>query len=223
MVAFARRSPRARLYSLVPRSSQCPSTRTSMFSCDFSQAALASSIFASVGRMSYLSKSKKTSFRSAIAANSRGTGRALPLALPLGVAVPPPAPLLPPGCIPAVPPDPPEPPDDPVAPATPVGAGAEAAVVAARRPAGLGVVAAVRELPDTCTLGVHQEHVRAAGAIADEGDLLSRRRPRGLGVDAGVPREPPQRTGGQRQRVDLRIAVLGQRHRQPLAVGTEGR
>src|SRR5215510_7006824 len=132
MVAFARRSPRARLYSLVPRSSQCPSTRTSMLSCDFSQAALASSIFASVGRMSYLSKSKKMSFRSATAAKSRGAGRALPLVLPLGVGV-----AVPPGCTLVVPPEPlgpdgPEPPDDPVAPATPVGAGADAAVVAGR-------------------------------------------------------------------------------------------
>src|SRR2546427_118452 len=58
-----------------------------MFSCDFNQAALASSIFASVGRMSYLSKSKKTSFKSAMAVKSRGTGRAPPLGLTVGVAV----------------------------------------------------------------------------------------------------------------------------------------
>src|SRR5438046_392705 len=131
MVAFARRSPRARLYSLVPRSSQCPSTRTSMFSCDFNQAALASSIFASVGRMSYLSKSKKTSFKSAMAVKSRGTGRAPPLGLTVGVAV---AGVLVLGCMGVAP-------ElagalglagDPVAPAAPVGAGADAAIVAGR-------------------------------------------------------------------------------------------
>src|SRR3989454_8835031 len=129
MVAFARRSPRARLYSLVPRSSQCPSTRTSMFSCDFNQAALASSIFASVGRMSYLSNSKKTSFKSAMAVKPRGTGRAPPLGLTVGVAV---AGVLVLGCMGvelagglglA---------GDPAAPAAPVGAGADAAIVAGR-------------------------------------------------------------------------------------------
>src|SRR5258705_2167986 len=73
MAAFARRSPRARLYSLVPRSSQWPSTRTRL-SFDFSQAALVSSVFASVGRMSYLSKSKNTSLRLSVARNSLGAG-----------------------------------------------------------------------------------------------------------------------------------------------------
>src|SRR5512146_943568 len=73
MVAFARRSPRARLYSLVPRSSQCPSIRTRL-SFDFSQAALVSSVLASFGRRSYLSKSKKMSFRCALAVNSLGAG-----------------------------------------------------------------------------------------------------------------------------------------------------
>src|SRR5258708_33665936 len=73
MAAFARRSPRARLYSLVPRSSQWPSIRTRL-SFDFSQAALVSSIFASVGRMSYLSKSKNTSLRLSVARNSLGAG-----------------------------------------------------------------------------------------------------------------------------------------------------
>src|SRR5512138_1271978 len=73
MAAFARRSPRARLYSLVPRSSQCTSIRTkSLF--DFSQTALESSILASLGRMSYLSKSKNTSFKLALAVNSLGAG-----------------------------------------------------------------------------------------------------------------------------------------------------
>src|SRR5512137_390139 len=73
MVAFARRSPRARLYSLVPRSSQCPSIRTRL-SFDFSQAALVSSVLASFGRTSYLSKSKNTSFRLSVARNSLGAG-----------------------------------------------------------------------------------------------------------------------------------------------------
>src|SRR5215813_11678130 len=48
---FARRSPRARLYSAVPRSSQCPSISTRFPELDFSQAALASRIFASSGVM----------------------------------------------------------------------------------------------------------------------------------------------------------------------------
>src|SRR5262249_19939944 len=120
MVAFARRSPRARLYSLVPRSSQCPSTRTSMFSCDFNQAALASSTFAAVGRMWFLSKSKKTSFKAARAGKSRGPGGAPPLGLAVGAAG---AGVLVLGCrgvaggaLGLA--------GDPVAPAAPVGAGA---------------------------------------------------------------------------------------------------
>src|SRR5262245_66139301 len=75
MVDLARRSPSARLYSLVPRSSQWPSMSTRL-SLDFSHEALASRIFASPGRMSYLSKSKNTSFSSATATNSFGDGRA---------------------------------------------------------------------------------------------------------------------------------------------------
>src|SRR5215510_9401204 len=74
IVDLARRSPSARLYSLVPRSSQWPSMRTRL-SLDFSHAELASRIFASLGRMSYLSKSKNTSFSSATATNSFGDGR----------------------------------------------------------------------------------------------------------------------------------------------------
>src|SRR5581483_8118598 len=73
MAALARRSPSARLYSLVPRSSQWPSISTRL-SFDFSHAALASRVFASLGRMSYLSKSKKTSFRFSVARNSLGAG-----------------------------------------------------------------------------------------------------------------------------------------------------
>src|SRR5262249_44036377 len=70
-------SPSARLYSLVPRSSQCPSMSTSCSGCDLSQPALASRIFASPGRMSYLSKSKLMSFSSGMATNSLGEGRAV--------------------------------------------------------------------------------------------------------------------------------------------------
>src|SRR5215510_1811066 len=87
MVDLARRSPSARLYSLVPRSSQWPSMSTRL-SLDFSHEALASRIFASPGRMSYLSKSKNTSFSSATATNSFGDGRAPGV----GVDVPDPAP-----------------------------------------------------------------------------------------------------------------------------------
>src|SRR3989442_8329906 len=78
MVDFARRSPRARLSSLVPRWSQCLSMRTSRSAFALSHAAFASSIFASSGRMSYLSKSKWMSCRSRTATNSEGTGRAAP-------------------------------------------------------------------------------------------------------------------------------------------------
>src|SRR5678816_4527079 len=60
MVALARRSPRARLYSLVPRSSQCPSISTRFL--------------ALAARMSYLSKSKYTSLRFAFSASSLGRG-----------------------------------------------------------------------------------------------------------------------------------------------------
>src|ERR1700687_1997069 len=80
MAAFARRSPRARLYSLVPRSSQWPSLRTRL-ALDFSKAALGASIFASVGRMSYLSKSKNTSLRLSVARNSLGAGGEVGLAV----------------------------------------------------------------------------------------------------------------------------------------------
>src|ERR1041385_8906109 len=73
IVALARRSPSARLYSLVPRSSQWPSISTRL-SFDFSHVALVSRIFASLARMSYLSKSKNTSFRLSVARNSLGAG-----------------------------------------------------------------------------------------------------------------------------------------------------
>src|ERR1700732_359917 len=73
MVAFARRSPRARFDPVVPRSSQWPSIRTRL-SFDFSHAALVSRVFASLWRMSYLSKSKNTSFRLSVARNSLGAG-----------------------------------------------------------------------------------------------------------------------------------------------------
>src|SRR6266852_4594963 len=173
MVAFARRSPSARLYSLVPRSSQCPSTRTSMFSCDFNQAALASSVLASLGRTSYLSKSKKMSLRSAIAANSRGTGRAPPAVLPpLGVGVPLP-PRVPPGCTAAgaleAPSDGPL--DGPVDPATPVGAGAEAAVVAGRF---AQLTKTTTNVSKAKTLAIRREH-----------EMTSVRRPRRALIVAG--------------------------------------
>src|SRR5262245_14556130 len=75
MVAFARRSPRARLYSLVPRSSVWPSISTRFSAFDLSHEALASSVFESSGRMSYLSKSKWMSLRASTAVNSFGEGR----------------------------------------------------------------------------------------------------------------------------------------------------
>src|SRR4029453_7852320 len=75
MVAFARRSPRARLYSLVPRPSQWPSISTRFSAFDLSHEALASSVLESSGRMSYLSNSKWMSFRASTAENSFGEGR----------------------------------------------------------------------------------------------------------------------------------------------------
>src|SRR5262245_25641973 len=75
MVARARRSPSARLYSSVPRSSQWPSTRTNCLGLADSHFALASRILASPGRMSDLSKSKWIIFSSGVASNSRGAGR----------------------------------------------------------------------------------------------------------------------------------------------------
>src|SRR5688572_7637454 len=74
MVDLARRSPSARLYSLVPRSSQCPSMRTRLLALDFSHAALPSRIFASSARTSYRSKSKNTSLRLVFSENSLGRG-----------------------------------------------------------------------------------------------------------------------------------------------------
>src|ERR1700682_6464879 len=60
MAALARRSPSARLYSLVPRSSQCPSISVSWSGLALSQAALASSVLASPGRIADESKAKYT-------------------------------------------------------------------------------------------------------------------------------------------------------------------
>src|SRR5712691_9273425 len=91
MVALARRSPSEMLYSLVPRSSQWPSMSTSMLALPFSQAALASSVLASAGRISYLSKSKWMSFRSVVARKVPGCGRAVAVAARL---MPPPLVLL---------------------------------------------------------------------------------------------------------------------------------
>src|SRR5215470_13828655 len=96
---------------------------TRWFGFDFSQLALASSVLASFGRMSYLSKSKNTSVRSATEAKSCTAGRAVVVGP--GVAVPPlgAAPL----CICCGPPD-----GAAVLVAAPVGAGAAACVVAGR-------------------------------------------------------------------------------------------
>ena len=53
-VASARRSPSARLYSFVPRSSQCPSIRMRALGFSFSHPALVSRMRASAGRMAQL-------------------------------------------------------------------------------------------------------------------------------------------------------------------------
>src|SRR5262245_61576806 len=72
MVAFARRSPRARLYSFVPRSSVWPSIRRSWLGLAESHFAFASRIFASPGRITDLSKSKWIVLRFSFARNSFG-------------------------------------------------------------------------------------------------------------------------------------------------------
>src|SRR5579885_273727 len=58
--ALARRLPRARLYSRVPRSSQCPSIVTVTFGYCFSHVAWRCSVCCPSGLMSDLSKSKNT-------------------------------------------------------------------------------------------------------------------------------------------------------------------
>src|SRR3954454_6202568 len=60
--AAARRSPNARLYSAVPRSSQCPSMVTAQVPYRFNSAALASSARWPSGLKSLLSNSKNTGF-----------------------------------------------------------------------------------------------------------------------------------------------------------------
>src|SRR6266851_158130 len=79
MAALARRSPRARLYSLVPRSSQCPSISASWSGWALSHAALASSVLASPERIADESKAKYTGLRaSLILYSSAGAARAEP-------------------------------------------------------------------------------------------------------------------------------------------------
>src|SRR5262245_31268143 len=77
MAALARRSPRARLYSTVPRSSQCPSISTSWPAFALSQLAFSSRTFEASGLMLYRSKSKKMSLTLALTAKSLGAGRAV--------------------------------------------------------------------------------------------------------------------------------------------------
>src|SRR6185437_5461435 len=57
----ARRSPRARLYSVDPRSSQLPSICTFQFGCDFMACAMLATVWTASGRRFALSKSKYTS------------------------------------------------------------------------------------------------------------------------------------------------------------------
>src|SRR5580765_3276172 len=72
MADFARRSPSARLYSEVPRSSQCPSISTSWLGLALRYAAVASSTAASAGRMSDLSKAKWIGLSASLARYSLG-------------------------------------------------------------------------------------------------------------------------------------------------------
>src|SRR4030095_3336267 len=73
--------------------------------------------------------------------------------------------------------------------------------VALRRPARLGVEARLGDPPYVRSLGVHDEDVRAAGPLGDEGYLASGGRPAGLGIDARVGSEPTEGPGGQVQQV----------------------
>src|SRR4030095_7250952 len=57
-----------------PRSSQCPSISSSWLAFCFSHAALASRVLASPGRITALSKSKKTGFTASFGLNSLGGG-----------------------------------------------------------------------------------------------------------------------------------------------------
>src|SRR5437879_12229135 len=86
MVLLARRSPRARLYSLVPRSSQWPSINSSWLGLSRSQLAFASRIAASPGLMSNLSKSKWIRRRLEFGANSLGGGAGAAVATCTGAA-----------------------------------------------------------------------------------------------------------------------------------------
>src|SRR5215831_5600486 len=72
MAALARLSPRARLYSAVPRSSVLPSISTRLSPFDLSHAEFPSRILASPGRMLYLSKSKWIDLRFGFFSNSLG-------------------------------------------------------------------------------------------------------------------------------------------------------
>src|SRR5262245_27210626 len=72
MADLDRRSPSARLYSEVPRSSQWPSMSTSWLGLALRWAALASSTLASAGRMSALSKAKKICLSASLARYSFG-------------------------------------------------------------------------------------------------------------------------------------------------------
>src|SRR5215468_2368798 len=72
MAALARLSPRARLYSAVPRSSVLPSISTRLSPFDLSHVAFPSRILASPGRMLYLSKSKWIDLRFGFFSNSLG-------------------------------------------------------------------------------------------------------------------------------------------------------
>src|SRR5262249_32902454 len=62
LAVLARRSPSARLYASVPRSSQCPSIWVLTEGFAFKKAAFLSRIARASGRRSYLSKSKLTSW-----------------------------------------------------------------------------------------------------------------------------------------------------------------
>src|SRR5262249_56197223 len=72
--ALAGGSPRAGLYSLVPRSSACPSIRTGWLGFPLTHGELVSSTVAASEPISARSNAKWMSFNSTAATNSRGDG-----------------------------------------------------------------------------------------------------------------------------------------------------
>ena len=79
------------------------------------------------------------------------------------------------------------------------------------RPPRLGVEPAVSQAAHIGAFRVHHVDLGRAGALGDERDLTTGGRPRGLRVDAAEGGQATEGSGGQREDVDLRVPVLGER------------